>query len=201
METNLIEEWRAVVGYEGLYEVSNIGNVRSLDRVTKTEGRKDREFFGRDLKPSTMPFGYKSLSLCKNGKSRSARVHRLVAEAFSPNPDSLPCVNHKDFNPANNHVSNLEWCDHAYNTNYSINAGRFDSVVELRKINLKTRGSNVGVKGRFHARSTPLSVIIDGEQLDFCSGKEMADLLGIDVRNLPMILKRGKYKNRIIQKI
>ena len=100
-----MEEWRAVPGYEGLYEVSNKGNVRNvrrnkLLRLPKTNNR------------------YIRISLCKNGIKTGLTVHRLVAEAFLPNPDNLPEVNHKDEDKTNNRVENLEFCDRSYNINY-----------------------------------------------------------------------------------
>ena len=100
------EYWKPVIGFEGLYEVSNFGRVKSLKR-------------GKELilTPYTNRCGYLLVQLYKNGKYRK-QVHRLVAEAFLDNPNNLPCVNHKDENPQNNHVENLEYCDHAYNDNY-----------------------------------------------------------------------------------
>ena len=101
----MMEEWKKIPGYEGLYEVSNMGNVRNvrrnkLLRLSKTNNR------------------YIRVSLCKNGIKTGLTVHRLVAEAFIPNPDNLPEVNHKDEDKTNNRVENLEWCDHKYNMNY-----------------------------------------------------------------------------------
>lgn len=102
------EEWKAVVEYEGLYEVSNMGRVRSLK-------------FGKakELCPANNGLGYLFVGLCKGGKSQTKLIHRLVAEAFIPNPDNLPCVNHKDEVKTNNRVSNLEWCTQSYNLEYS----------------------------------------------------------------------------------
>ena len=101
----MMEEWRAVPGYEGLYEVSNKGNVRNVRRNTLLRLSKDC-------------YGYIQVSLYKNGRRTGLRVHRLVTEAFLPNPDNLPEVNHKDEDKTNNRVENLEWCDHKYNMNY-----------------------------------------------------------------------------------
>ncbi len=86
--------------------MSDIGQVRSLFRYKKT------------LKPNLMNNGYLSVELFKNKKSKRILVHRLVAQAFIPNPDNLPCVNHKDESRTNNAVENLEWCTYKYNSNY-----------------------------------------------------------------------------------
>lgn len=99
------EEWRPVVGYEGLYEVSNLGRVKSLRRNRVLMGGSDKD-------------GYKRLALCYCNKREYKFVHRIVAEAFIPNPEGLPQVNHKDENKTNNAVWNLEWCDAKYNNNY-----------------------------------------------------------------------------------
>ena len=100
-----MEIWKEIEGYAGLYEVSNCGNIRSLK-------------FGRKLNPVVNSSGYKLISLSKEGKRKSFSVHRLVAEAFIPNYNNYPCINHKDENKTNNQVSNLEWCTQKYNCNY-----------------------------------------------------------------------------------
>ncbi len=110
------EEWRDIKNYEGLYEVSNFGNVRSLNR--KVYRRFSWVIIrGKTLKPVCVK-GYYKVMLCKNGKSKCCAIHRLVAEAFIMNPKNYPEVNHKDENKANNNVNNLEWCTHSYNMNY-----------------------------------------------------------------------------------
>lgn len=95
------EIWMPIAGYEDRYEVSNTGKVRSLNyRMT---GKK------KELKPITQGKGYHAVGLCKNGKMRWGKVHRLVADAFIPNPENKREVNHKDGNKKNNHADNLEW--------------------------------------------------------------------------------------------
>lgn len=98
-----IEEFRDVPGYEGTYEVSNLGRIRRNEKILRPIKNKD---------------GYLLVNLCKNGIMRKARIHRLVAYAFIPNPQNLPCINHKDEDKTNNAVNNLEWCTYEYNTNY-----------------------------------------------------------------------------------
>lgn len=131
-----IEIWRDVVGYEGLYEVSNMGRVRSLSREVYVGGKIHkciRE--GRVLKQGHSHgrrFKYLLVCLCKDQQRSMKRVHRLVAEAFIPNPDNLPFINHKDENPSNNRVENLEWCTPKYNSNYGTARER---MKETRKKN------------------------------------------------------------------
>ena len=108
------EIWKPVVGYEGLYEVSSLGRVRSLDRY---DGR-NHFIKGRILKLNDGGRGYLDVQLCSNGKVKHHLVHRMVAESFIQNPDNLPQVNHRDENPSNDNVDNLEWCDAKYNINY-----------------------------------------------------------------------------------
>lgn len=100
------EIWKDVVGYEGLYKVSNLGNVYS-------------NYVHRNLKQGNYKDGYKFVILNRNGRSKYMSVHRLVATAFIPNPDDLPEVNHKDETPYHNNVENLEWCDYSYNATYN----------------------------------------------------------------------------------
>lgn len=99
------ETFLSVPGYEGLYEVSNKGNVKSLRR-------------GKLMKKFISNVGYEIISLIKDGKQKTFYVHRLVALVFIPNPLNLPEINHKDEIKINNCVDNLEWCDRKYNLNY-----------------------------------------------------------------------------------
>ena len=99
------EIWKPVVGYEGLYEVSNFGRVRSLRR-------------NKILKLKNEVDGYIRVTLCNGGTEKLYQVHRLVAQAFIPNPDNLPQINHKDEVKSNNIVTNLEWCTVHYNNTY-----------------------------------------------------------------------------------
>lgn len=112
------EQWLPVVGFDGQYEVSDCGRVRSVDRIVngKNGGKQLRK--GKILAQSKHKNGYAKVSLCVDGVATYHRVHRLVASAFIDNPNNLPCVNHKDENRENNSVDNLEWCTHSYNHLY-----------------------------------------------------------------------------------
>lgn len=108
-----MEQWRDIIGYEGLYQVSDLGRVKSL------KFGKERVLVGRKNRG-----GYICVDLYKDRKGKTCTVHRLVAEAFIPNPDNLPEVNHRDEDKTNNTTfddgngGNLEWCDNRYNINY-----------------------------------------------------------------------------------
>ena len=123
------EEWRPIEGYEGLYEVSNLGRVRSLDMYVKSRYGNYRLHKGKVLSPAKDTNGYLFVNLTYNGKHNTIRVHRLVALTFIPNPDNLPEVNHKDEDKSNNRVDNLEFCDRKYNINYG---SRKDKVKDTK---------------------------------------------------------------------
>ena len=112
------EEWKDIEGYEGLYQVSSFGRIRSLDKTVIC--KNGREFFmkGRIIRTRPNNRGYIMVGLHKNKNFKLCLVHRLVAKAFIPNPDNLPQINHKNENKYYNHVSNLEWCDNWYNEHY-----------------------------------------------------------------------------------
>lgn len=116
-EDVLDEVWKPINSYEKLYEISSFGRVRSLDR--EIEGRwGSTKIRGKLLIPVPDKDGYLIITLCKNGKQKVGKIHRLVAETFIENPNNLPQVNHKDENKQNNCVDNLEFCTSKYNTNY-----------------------------------------------------------------------------------
>lgn len=113
---NSIEIWKDIEGYEGMYQVSNMGRVRALDRVKPNSGGQIAK--GHILPQSDNGHGYRFVSLWKFNKGRRFYVHRLVASAFIPNPNNFPIINHKDENKSNNRYENLEWCTQKYNINY-----------------------------------------------------------------------------------
>lgn len=116
-------EWRPVRGYEDKYAINHKGDVKILSGRNKV---------GKLRKWDISNLGYASVNLYKDNRSRKGLIHRLVAEAFIPNPNNLPVVNHKDFNPLNNNVDNLEWTTQGENVEYSRRMGRATKYIAAR---------------------------------------------------------------------
>ncbi len=110
-----MEKWKAIKDYEGYYEVSDQGNVRSLDRIIQYPDGHKQCIKGKMLNLTLTKWGYPQVKLCKNHYEKRKHVHDLVAEAFIFNPNNLTEVNHKDHNKTNNNVKNLEWITHKDN--------------------------------------------------------------------------------------
>lgn len=151
----MIEEWKDIVGYENLYQVSNLGNVRSLDRtIIRSHGEK-LTVHGKILKPMiSRGYCYVRLNNCGNWKDK--QIHRLVAQAFIPNPDNLPEINHKDEIKINNYVENLEWCTREYNVNYGNRSEKFSKSMKGKLVGDKNPryGKTGTFKGRKHTEET-----------------------------------------------
>ena len=107
------EVWKDILGYEGHYQVSDKGRVKSLK-----QGKE------KILKPRKDKDGYLYVCLCKNGEVKTCKIHRLVGQSFIPNPNNLPEINHRDEVKTNNSVENLEWCSSKYNMNYGTRVQR-----------------------------------------------------------------------------
>lgn len=127
-----MEIWREIKGFENSYQVSSNGRVKSLERYCKTKGGKLRLKKESLLKPGYTLTGYQHVILRNNGEYKSVLIHRLVAEAFIPNPDVLPQVNHKDENKSNNCVDNLEWCTQSYNNIYGTRLNKLSNSLKGR---------------------------------------------------------------------
>jgi hypothetical protein len=130
------EVWKDIEGFESIYQVSNLGRVRSLDRYVKAYNANKgciTDYFrrGKTLKQQKVLGGYNAVQLLEHSRKHPKFVHRLVAEAFIQNPDNLPEVNHKDENKQNNRADNLEWCTGVYNKNYG--TGKWRKTKNRRK--------------------------------------------------------------------
>jgi len=125
----MVEKWEWVTSYEGTYKISNLGRIKSIDRIViKSNGHK-HPTKGYLLSKAIHPKGYEFVTLWKQGKGTGFLVHRLVAVAFIPNPMNLPEVNHKDTNKRNNIYSNLEWSTGRDNILHSVKSGTFKKSV------------------------------------------------------------------------
>lgn len=121
-----MEIWKDIKGYEGLYQVSNLGNVKSLKTNKNLYYSKSGKYY--------------RVGLFK-GKRKMYSIHRLVAEAFILNPNNYPCVNHKDCNTFNNEINNLEWCTYKQNNNYGSRNIKVKSTLLLREIKIKYKNN------------------------------------------------------------
>ena len=130
----MIEIWKDIEGYEGIYQVSNLGNVKVLDRYVNSSIKNNKivKRQGKILK-QYIKKGYLQVTLTLNNKRKYYNVHRLVANAFIPNPDKLPQVNHKNENKYDNRVENLEWCTAKYNCNYGTRNSKIYNKTSFKK--------------------------------------------------------------------
>lgn len=143
----MMSNYRPIHGYEGLYEISPTGIVRSCNRVIQRTYKSGKvvlqPLIGHNIKLCrNIKTGYLECNLCKDGLTHTKAVHRLVAEAFLPNPQKKPQVNHKDGNKLNNSVDNLEWCTAAENVHHAINNNLLKPDIEPLKTfwRIKKRG-------------------------------------------------------------
>lgn len=173
------EEWKDIPDYEGLYQASNFGRIKSLDRNTKcfvsnqykSNIKTIRHFKGKILKPGIDKNGYKKINLNKNGKTRYFRVCRLVATTFIPNNDKTLQINHKDENKENDNADNLEWCTCKYNQNYGTRNERI-SKSRMRKVYQYDLQGNF-IKGFESLNSAAKSVNGDYKNISaVCSGRQ-----------------------------
>lgn len=142
-----MEIWKDVIGYEGRYQVSSEGRIRSLPTKSRT-----KYFSGDIIKQFQDKAGYMAVGLSR----KIFKVHRIVATAFIENPNNYPCVNHKDENKTNNKIENLEWCTHRYNSNYgtrnkriSQNSGRMIVQYDLNGNEVK-RWKSIADAARYY---------------------------------------------------
>lgn len=185
------EEWKPINDYPN-YMISNLGRVKSVERTCTTKnrwGEIERVVNEKILKTTSGKDGYIKVVLCKNSKAKTFLVHRLVATHFIPNPENLPCVNHRDENPSNPTYTNLEWCSHKYNSNYGTSKERI-SEKHIGKILTSEHKSKI-------AEGHNVSIIQYDKDMNlitiWASGKEAEMATGISAGNISHVCK-GKRK-------
>lgn len=177
-----MEIWKDIKDFEGLYQVSNEGRVRSLDHYA-SNGRVMVLYKGQIMTPVFNRYtGYLNVKLSKNNKATTRNVHRLVAETFLDNPNTLPQVNHKDEDKTNNRVENLEFCTCSYNANY----GTRNERTAMRK-----RGVTVNGK--------PVEIVDKSGNVvkEYKSATECADSMGVCVS---LVCKYAKHNEFVIKR-
>ena len=169
-----MEEWKDIQGYEGRYQVSNLGRIRSSYKGS-----------WNILKPIDNGQGYKHIKLFKDGERKHYYIHRLVAQTFIDNPNNYTEVNHIDENKANNCMENLEWCDREYNLSY--NLGRKRRAESRKGKYVGKENCMYGKKGEAHPTSKKVKCITTGEI--FGSVKEAANKYNIHPSNITKCCK------------
>lgn len=177
-----MEIWKSIPGFEGYYEASTFGNIRSLDRYCELDGRWGRYTRFKPGKMMTPKFDgrglYLMIVLSKDGVTKKYLVHRLIAMTFVDNPNNLPEVNHIDENKTNNRPENLEWCDHKYNNNYGSKAtssrgqknsqNKFseDMIKEIKRLykHGDPEFGTMGLSKKFGISAPHISAIIHGKR-------------------------------------
>lgn len=197
------EAWKAIEEWNSPYLVSNLGNVKSMSRLIGAKNGKKRLLTERVLKVSIDKLGYCRVGLHDNNKFKLCVVHRLVAKAFIPNPDNKPQINHKDGNPSNNAVDNLEWCTSKENVRHSFDVlkrrpsgmalGGFSWPDNKKGINHHRYGiGNLNpLKGKEHPSSKRIKCCT--LDIEFDSIKIAADELGLYASQVNYVLL-GKYR-------
>lgn len=176
-----MEVWKDIKNYEGIYQISNFGNIKSLDRIT-FNGRRHTYSQGKFLKLSKTANGYIKIMLRKNNKSITELVHRLVAESFLSNNDNKQLVNHIDKNKSNNTLHNLEWSTYSENQRHSISLMSKEDVERFSKCNVGKIAPNA-------------RLVLDTQTgIFYNSVREASDIFKLNERTLAMKLI-GRMKN------
>lgn len=169
-------KWKEIDGYEGLYEVSTLGQVRNAKGLILRPYLKHVKYTS-----------YKKVALWKDGSYKHFYIHRLVAQAFIPNENNLPIINHKDEDGTNNLVSNLEWCDKSYNATYGNATKRLKKSIKGRKISAEQREKISNSMKKSRRENAKLKFEYNGEMLSI---PELAEKLNVGQETLRAIYRR-----------
>ena len=196
---NDFEKWKSVTGYEGLYEVSSLGRVKSLDKIITDKNGRSYRLKERILSPTFDAYGYLLVTLYKNTKRRTYKVHRLVANEFviNDNPEEKNCVNHLDEDKTNNHADNLQWVTIQENLEYG--SGRLrqaeshkgwhpseEQLESLRKTHKHCRLPDYAKEKAWEINKKKIICIETGEIYDSLS--TAAKMLGVKIASICDVL-------------
>lgn len=191
------EVWRDIKGYEGVYQVSNLGRVKRMPLGKQWPYRKTHNNI---RKPKLTKQGYLSVNLSKNNKVKCYFIHRLVAEAFIPNPYNYPVVNHLDENPLNNIVDNLEWCTHYHNCMYGHAREKQKASRWMNDPEKKTWAKALEARDRncnCNSRKPVLQLDLDGNVIKkYASISEAGRICGFDGSSITMCCKGKRNKHK-----
>jgi tRNA nucleotidyltransferase/poly(A) polymerase len=181
LKIDIKEIWKDIENFEGLYQVSNLGNIKSLSREVPN-GKSTMFTKQKVLSPRNHSAGYYQICLCNNGENSYKYIHRLVAKAFIPNPENKPTVNHKDGNKKNNYVGNLEWATYPENKIHAFETG----------ISIPTHGQQVW---NSILKESDISTIKDLNK-DGYNQREIADKYGVNKSVISRILSGDDWKEQ-----
>lgn len=177
-----VEEWRDIAGYEGYYQVSNLGRVKCLARKTWN----GKVYFNKRemiMKPNLMAIGYYCVTLTKDSIQTKRYIHRLVAEAFIPNPNGLGEVDHIDANPKNNNVNNLRWVTHHDNMMHIFELGHhYDGTANLHTPEARRKAAKKNSK-----------TVLRSDGKIFESAKAAASYMGVSDNHISKVIRKRKW--------
>ena len=175
------EKWKPVVGYEGFYEVSDTGKIKTLGRTIQQKDGRTRTIKSKVMKDRTNNRGYHIISLNTGNSKKDHLVHRLVAMAFLPNPDNLEQVNHIDGNKDNNSVSNLEWCDQTHNMKEAYKLGLRKATLPVWDDELRAKFSAIKKGTRNYSQMKKvIQYSLEGEYIAcYRNAEDAAKAIGI----------------------
>ncbi len=174
-----MEIWKDIEHYNGVYQISNLGRVRSFNSTGSNSSRRKTPIIMKNIKDSK---GYEVVNLSKNGSKKMKKIHRLIAKAFIPNPDRKEFVNHIDGNPSNNSICNLEWATSSENKKHGYDIGITKPVMGSKH-------------GRSKLTESDVLTIRDLHKRKIYSNIKIAEIFGISANYIGEIIRRDKWKH------